>query len=292
MTAGPCVNCDREARAKLEGGCCDIEMAPDGHPARCVREWSDDKHFYFRRYCSIFSSGMKNHWPNRVFVDLFAGPGMCRIRPQGTFTIGSPLIALEGPFTHYLLSDLSSHCTATLQARLHARSDETRGRTLEVFTEDCNTVVDALHRRIAQLGSQTLAFAFIDPPGIEVHFDTLRRLTDGARVDLLINFPLGMNIKRQLVYRLDDEGEGALDRYFGTRRWREMLDTGVPNGVALLGLYKDQLRSLGYGFIGEPKAVRGTAPLYDLVFASKSARGAEFWEKINAIGPGGQRRLL
>jgi hypothetical protein len=36
----------------------------------------------------------------------------------------------------------------------------------------------------------------------------------------------------------------------------------------------------------------GRTPVYDLVFASRSPRGIDFWKKIQKISPSGQRRLF
>jgi hypothetical protein len=36
----------------------------------------------------------------------------------------------------------------------------------------------------------------------------------------------------------------------------------------------------------------GGTPVYDLVFASRSPRGMDFWRKIQKIRPSGQRELF
>ena len=108
-----CDGClDKEANTT--GYCCDLKLDHDGFPSRCVGPWSYDKFYYLRRYCEIFSKGMKNKWKNRVFIDLFSGPGRCRVRPQGEFTDGSPLIALNEIFTHYFFVDISSGSVASM----------------------------------------------------------------------------------------------------------------------------------------------------------------------------------
>jgi three-Cys-motif partner protein len=240
---------------------------------------------------------MKNKWANRVFLDLFSGPGRCRVRPQGDFEDGSPLIALSNPFTHYFFVDISSYCTDALQKRI-SNSNLPTDKKQRIITDDANICIDEVMSSIESIGPETLGFAFIDPPGIQLHFETLRKLSLNTRIDLLINFPLGMNIKRQLSYQLQKDpsaGESAFDRYFGTPDWRNLCDESNNGtiGFRLLKLYENQLQGLGYAYVGDERAVKNRGrSLYMLVFASKNPKGKEFWEKVTQVAPSGQRRLL
>lgn len=241
---------------------------------------------------------MKNKWRNRVFIDLFCGPGRCRVRPQGDFDDGSPLIALREAFTHYFLVDISPYCTDALEKRTSGM-EAVPGKVMKIIRADANECIDDLVHQIDAIGPETIGFAFVDPPGIQFDFGTLQRLSKCARMDLLINFPLGMNIKRQLKHQLqkDPEDEVGFDRYFGTNQWRDLCD-GSPSstrviGQRLLQLYEEQLRSLGYAYVGDEHAVKNRGvSLYMLVFASKDPCGKEFWEKVTKVDPSGQRKLL
>ena len=291
-----CLNCnDREINSI--DACCKLSNDSDGLPSRCVGPWSRDKFFYLQRYCDIFNSGMKNKWPNRVFLDLFSGPGRCRVRPQGDFEDGSPLIALRHPFTHYFFVDISSYCTDALQKRI-SNINSTAVEKSRVIPGDANVCIDELMSSIEGIGPETLCFAFIDPPGIQLNFETLRKLSLNTRIDLLINFPLGMNIKRQLWHQLhkDPNTESNFDRYFGTTQWRSLCDeknSGITIGSRLLKLYENQLQDLGYAYVGDERTIKNRGrSLYMLVFASKNPKGKEFWEKVTQVAPSGQRRLF
>lgn len=286
-----CNGCDGPQRV---ADLCHQMLNADGLPARCVGEWSQDKLFYMRRFADIFTTGMKNNWPNRVYLDLFSGPGRCRVRPLGSLEDGSPLIALRYPFTHFHFCDLSADVTGALERRVQrvARQDQ----VWRVWTKDANAVATDLNRDVKQLGRGVLSFAFIDPTGTEMVFESVRTLTAGLAMDLLINFPLGMNIKRQFHHRLADPvGESRLDAYFGTPEWRDAEKRSEGPGVALLELYKNQLRTLGYKFVGDSRTIRHRhlrVPFYVLVFASKHERGEEFWNRISQDEPTGQRSLF
>ena len=275
-----CQGCeDREANTTDD--CCNI-LDEDGLPSRCVGPWSRDKLFYLSRYCHIFTTGMKNKWRNRVFVYLFCGPGRCRVRHQGDFEDGSPLIALHEAFTHYFFVDISSHCIEALEKRTSSMA-AVPGKVTKIIPGDANECIDDLVRQVDVLGPETIGFVFVDPPGIQVHFETLQKLCENTRMDLLVNFPLGMNINRQFKHQLkkDPESEVEFDRYFGTNRWRDLCEKypGGRIGPRLLRLYEEQLGGLGYHYVGDEHAV-------------KNPRGREFWEKVTEIEPSGQRKLF
>jgi three-Cys-motif partner protein len=172
------------------------------------------------------------------------------------------------------------------------------GKVMKIVPADANECIDDLVQQVEALGPETIGFAFVDPPGIQFDFETLQRLSKCARMDLLINFPLGMNIKRQLKHQLqkDREDDVDFDRYFGTSQWRDLCDESPSMrviGQRLLRLYEDQLQSLGYAYVGDEHAVKNRGvSLYMLVFASKDPRGKEFWEKVTKIDPTGQRKLF
>jgi three-Cys-motif partner protein len=256
-----------------------------------------------KQYAGIFTAGMKNKWSHLVYLDLFAGPGRCRVKPKGRFDDGSPLIALGLGFTDYYFSDLSPDVTNALQERCRrvARADQ----HVVVQPGDANTLATGLNSQVRKLGRETLAFAFIDPPGTEMRYDSIAALTAGLPMDLLIFFPLHMNLQRQAHYRRADPVEDARwDAYFGTNEWR-----GLRTGRQLYELYVAQLRKLDYQFFGEAKLVRdrhhstlarGAArpgrgagrKLYILIPASKHKRGEDFWNKSTPEDTSRQRDLF
>lgn len=266
---------------------CHVRCDEDGLPARCVNEWSDEKLFYLRNYAGIFAKGMSKKWSNRVFLDLCAGAGRYRVKHAGRFEDGSPLIALGLPFTHYFFCDLSPDVTTALEQRVaKVVTDEQYAR---VFTGDSNELVRELRRQVTNLGPKTLSLAFIDPPGTQIRFETLRTLSTKLPMDLLINFPLGMNINRQHFHRKNADDE-VFDAYFGTTKWRDARD-----GRELLDVYKEQLQTLGYRCMDSDLTIknrRKNQRLYVLILASKHERGDEFWKKATQRDAIGQQTLF
>src|SRR6267378_1651977 len=96
--------------------------ASDDLPARCVGPWSRDKFYYVRGYLDIFSRGMRNRFPVRHYIDLFAGPGRCVVDDGSGELEGSPLIALgiSHHFTVHHFVDKSRAAISALRARASA----------------------------------------------------------------------------------------------------------------------------------------------------------------------------
>ena len=66
------------------------------------------------------------------------------------------------------------------------------------------------------------------------------------------------------------------------------------SGRVLLDAYERGLSNLGYKEIKDYvlMANKTNVPLYNLIFASKHKRGAEFWDKIADRSEAGQLRML
>jgi three-Cys-motif partner protein len=293
-----CKGCEDRKKNCTESSCCKLKLDADKRIARCVGHWSEDKLFYMRRYAGIFANGMKNKWENRVYVDLFSGPGRSRVRPDGRFVDGSPLAALQLPFTHYYFCDLAADCTAALQDRIRDRAETVRGKIIEVLTGDSSQRVREINESIRALGPKTLALAFVDPPALQAPLSVLRELTGNINVDLLINCPIGMNMKRQYKHQLAAETQDSdLDAYYGGPSWRTLpgVAQGVRVGAAFLDHYKEKLRNeLGYVYVGDTETVKHhgkNTALYVLILASRHPKGEEFWAKVTTQEPSGQRRL-
>jgi len=265
----------------------DSVVGSDGELAIRVGPWAKDKLFYIRRYCYIFNVGMKNKWPARTYIDLFAGPGRCRIEGTGEEIDGSPLIALKCavPFRYYFFNDIEPSLIESLQARAKPSFDSA---TINYFSRDCNEIIAEL---IQKLPSDSLDFCFIDPTNWQITFDSIRRLTDGRRMDLALTFHVG-GMKRTA----SNPPQDLLD-FFPDSNWQQEYEEARKArrsiGRVLLEAYGRGLRDLGYRDIKDYVLEKNTrnVPLYYLVFASKNKKGAEFWDKIASRSETGQIRM-
>lgn len=267
----------------------------DGLPVRSSGVWVQEKLYYLRNYLNIFSVGMKNKWGGRLYyVDMFAGPGVCRIRGSQKEIDGSPLIALtEFNFAKYFFFEANPNCFDALSARARKREPD-KIESVRMLMGDCNSTIEE-----AELPSRGLGVAFIDPTGIsQISFETIQKLTSGRQIDLIINFPEGMGIRMNLHQYTETE-TNALSRFMGSERWKTRYRKSLTsfNQVCseIAKEYLANLESLGYRAVDSdwiPVRTDQNALIYYLLYASKNPRGNEFWHKITRIDPHGQRELF
>lgn len=268
----------------------------DGLPAYRAGLWTEQKLWFWNRYIEITTSSMvgKPAWPAGLcYVDLFAGPGVCQLRENGKRFPGSPLIAAKAPkpFSKILLVEKN---TSAFEACCKRLQHTPAAKRVAAISGDCNEVIDQI---ASQIPPGTLTLAFIDPPGLDAKFETIRRLTTGKRVDLLMLFADAYDILRNVVQYYQDPNS-KLDQVLGPdsdwrSRWDSLTNHDGPNSRALFaGIYETQLkRHLGYVKVGHMPICSAHGPLYRLFYASKSERGLDFWDKITMKDAQGQLSL-
>jgi three-Cys-motif partner protein len=264
-------------------------LGSDGLAVRDSGEWAKEKLYYLEHYLDIFSVGMRKKWAGKLYyVDLFAGPGRCRVRETNEEIDGSPLVALKFNFAKCFFFEADPACYTALVTRVKTRSPE---KNVEIIRGDCNKNIHQVKPPTASLG-----VAFIDPTGVSpIAFETIRRLTLNRKIDLIINFHEGMGIRMNIHQYIKTKGS-ALDTFMGSDQWRQRFKR-APSSISqvcreITNEYQERLRELGYGVVDSdriPVKTDRNALLYYLVFASKNARGNEFWHKIKLIDPHGQK---
>src|SRR5271157_14296 len=268
------------------------QLGSDELPVRGSGVWAGEKLYYLERYLDIVSVGMKNRWAGKLYyVDLFAGPGKCLIRETREEIDGSPLIALKFNFAKYFFVESDEKCYRALAARVKVRAPE---KDVDIIPGDCNDVIEKI-----KLPPASLALAFIDPTGVSpLAFDTISKLAENRKVDLIINFHEGMGIRMNLRQYTRSEAN-ALDRFMGTSMWKESYGKSLKsfNQVCseIAKEYLGNLRALGYIAVDSdwvPVKTHQNTLLYYLVFASKHPRGNDLWRKIKQIDTHGQRGLF
>jgi three-Cys-motif partner protein len=264
-------------------------IASDGLPARESGAWVLDKKVYVERYLRIFTKGVSNKWGGKLaYVDLFSGPGKNVIRDTGEEVDGSPLLALKCDFARYVFVD-APEVLATLRTRLRNHPKFAR---ISFVEGDCNVVISEV---LKHLPTDHLTLAFIDPTGLQIRFETIRRLVYNRKVDLLMTIQFGMGIQMNLPQYIKSEGD-ALTGFLGNSEWRkdaENVGTVFQAGRRILDRYMAQLRTLGYLDTKDREIVRNDQKmlLYFVIMASRHELGKKFWREVTKIAPSGQRNL-
>ncbi len=249
----------------------------------------------------IFNASMKGKWAKRAYIELFAGPGLGVIRDTTQIINGSPLVAIEQPigFTRHIFVDINKSVIDALEKRIKYSKSLI---DVNCINGDCNSSIEEIKKRI---DNSFLILTFIDPTSMQIRFSAIKELTANFHMDLIINFPL-QAINRSYSYAMQGY-EQKFDDFFGTNEWKAILNNLSDTrsaGAKLLGLYKEQLKRLGYGDIKDLSCdqqiesgdilVRGpkNIPLYYLIFASKKRIAYKFWDEVQKTRANSQRRLL
>lgn len=267
-----------------------IETGSDGLPVIVQGPWSRDKLYFVEYFAALFNGGMKNKWPVRIYVDLLAGPGLCRDRANGPEFDGSPLQALkcQTPFTKLFFNDINPAFVDALRTRQKLVMPQA---DVEYSVLDCNQAASRIRGAIPR---SALVLAFIDPWKYEIKFDALASLASLQNIDLIVTFhhvAIKRNAHRQLA---------AVDEFLDDKKWRDRYlssegDPSNPRTAVLIETFQARLKEkLGYQYFGHPEVIKNSngAPIFYLLFASRNARGLNFWEKSGAKSRSGQRTLL
>lgn len=260
----------------------------DGLYCSEVGAWSKQKHHFLWRYLNAFTTAMRKKWPERHYIDLFAGPGIERIKGTNDLDWGSPLLAAQthNPFTQLHLCEKIPKTYDALKKRLELLKFPNE----PVLTQgDCN---DKVHAILAGIGQGALSLAFLDPYGLHLDFRTVEVLAQ-RKTDLIIFFPDRLDVLRNWdIY--DSMPESNLDRFMGLGAdWRAIRDNIPREGraEALRKLYEEQLKKLGYDHFEHERISNDNHPLYLLIFCSKHSAGSKIWRRTSLIKPDGQRSL-
>lgn len=263
-------------------------LAQDRLPAFPLRPWTKTKLHLIERYLAIFAVGMRKHW-RLVYIDLFAGPGLCVDEETGAERPGSALLAAtRNEFDAIFLNDIDEQAVSALERRIGSTGRVTFNQM------DCNAAAAAARRQLfpAQKHRQTLGLAVIDPMAFQISFDAIERMTAGLRVDLIITFMIGY------IHRfIGNPVMGpTLDCFFGTAEWRSLVpgtQRSQPSYRELLDLYEERLSSIGYSVFDDRQQARNRrgSVIYHMIYASKHERGGEFWRKISQRDDKGQLRM-
>lgn len=122
---------------------CKLVADDDGLPVRPSGRWAEDKLHFWNGYLDITTRAMVGspHWSGGlVYVDLFAGPGVCRLKETGKRIPGSPMIAANAPkpFRKLLLCEKDARNASACEARLRATAAKD---SFLMFVGDCNGIV-------------------------------------------------------------------------------------------------------------------------------------------------------
>lgn len=259
---------------------------PDEFEIPELGSYTEDKYDLIRLYCHLFSHGMQHKWSGkRIYLDLYAGGGKCRIKGSDKVILGSPLIALsmEVPFDRYVLCESNSEKLSALQARVKRMQP-----TFDVkwVPGDCNLKVAEI---CSHLPTDSLVLCFVDPFDCDINHETLKQISSTARgVDFLCLLAFQMDAKRNTVHYLQPSNK-KIDSMLGNTEWRSRWDAAQKEGsdfARFLALeFARSMEDLGYrqtelADMRRIKTIGNNVPLYYLALFSKHPTAFKYWRQV------------
>ncbi|MER9166179.1 three-Cys-motif partner protein TcmP [Mesorhizobium australicum] len=204
---------------------------------------------YLKRYSAALHNWCDHVW----YIDAFAGTGRRTVRvkaragdlleepapEQVEQRRGSAQIAIDiaPPFDRLVFMDTRRKHVAALEGLKAANSH----RDISVLQGDANSLIQS---EIEWDGwKKTRAVMFLDPYGMEVEWETLKKIAATKAIDVWYLFPLA-GLYRQAardMSKIDAIKEAAITRMLGTNEWKGELYSKVkaPPTVDLLGYLDD-----------------------------------------------------
>jgi three-Cys-motif partner protein len=260
--------------------------ASDGLLARKSGIRAKRKHHFLRNYCGITTKSMRKKW-RLVYLDVMAGPGLCKISDTGEEFPGSPFVALDHEFHEFILIESESRLADALKQRVarHPKASQ-----VKVHQENW---VDLLKQGQLRFTDDTLVVAFVDPTGIsQVPMKAMLQLAKNQRIDLLVTIQHSLGITWNVPQYIKSESERtALDAFLNSADWRKWKWKD-PSEFARMAIDAFSQRIQQEGFIGTRHiSVPVDQPLYRFTLFSRHPRAEKFWNEILRIDEAGQREL-
>jgi len=261
----------------------------DGLACPEVGGWAITKYKLISLYDKLFSTGMKDKWGKRVYIDLYAGAGYSRIRGKSNIVLGSPLLALSVPhsFDKYIFCEKDEELLSALKMRAQRIAPSA---DIAYVHGDCNSRVHDIAKEIPQGSKENtvLGLCFVDPFNLEgMRFNTLKTLS-AHYLDFLCLLALYMDANRNYALYIDEQSS-KVDDFLGTRSWRQRWPQEQMKGISfprfLANELSEQMKTIGYipppfYTMKEVRSEEKNLPLYHLALFSRSTRAYDFWSEV------------
>jgi len=280
-----------------------LNAVDDGLIIRNVGRWTKDKLHKINLYLCMFLNSMrKKPWRSINYIDLFSGPGKCRIKESNEILLGSPLLALtlKNSFDKYFFADKEIANINDLKKRSKSSSDFEK---IDFFQDDANKRVKDIVENILEQDKtpisgkwSSLNLAILDPEGLELNWQTVSTLAKVYKMDLIIYYSQ-MGITRSAPKEIESPNICAIDRFFGGKEWRDIYKNSEKAFLHrnLIDHYKSNLKKLGFCEIEtyEPREINSkNSPLYRLIHASKHEFAVKLWNESVKKDVYGQKSLF
>ncbi|MCC2594732.1 three-Cys-motif partner protein TcmP [Pusillimonas sp. MFBS29] len=252
-----------------------------GRTGEGVGRWVPEmKHTFLAKYVEG-TRRAREKFRQRVYVDLFCGPGRIQVKGETMTRPGGAQIAwahslLDGAaFTSCLIGDLDS-------SRAHACAERLKGMGAPVvaFPGAAESTVDQILEAIPR---SSLCLAYLDPYNLQyLSFNVIKKLAGLKYVDFAVHFST-MDLRRNVLMEYNPD-RARFDA--AAPGWRQHVDPVAflrgDADEAFFNYWCDLVQGLGFTISRRMPLVRddGNRPLYHLVFFSRHELPNRIWGDV------------
>lgn len=256
-----------------------------GRAGEGVGRWVPEmKHTFLAKYVEG-TRRAREKFKQRVYVDLFCGPGRIQVkgetmtRPGGAQVAWQHSLRDDVAFTSCLVGDLDAGRAAACAERLRGI-----GAPAAAFPGAAESTVDQV---LGQIPKSALCLAYLDPYNLQyLSFNVIEKLARLPYVDFAVHFST-MDLRRNILMEYNPDRARFDDAAPG---WRQHVDPlAFVRGAAdeeFFDYWCGLVKKLGFSISHRMPLVRddGNRPLYHLVFFSRHELPNRIWGDV-AQGP-------
>ncbi len=231
----------------------------------------------------------KKYYDGAVYIDLFAGSGLVKLKETGDIIAGSSLCALSDPklsFDYAVCVEKDRKKSQVLETHL---SKVFSIKKFNVIQGDCNVVIKDVVNNIKSRFKNPIVFTFVDPEGLEIKMKTLKFLSDSFPAqDFMIN--VGSQGLSRVKGKLD-KGNAAIESTWNDY-WRdddanaEALLYEISNEQTIEGEYQERISEVLGKKLGETISIRGVPgniEYYILTYSRKTKGDSKYVKSLTAL---------
>jgi three-Cys-motif partner protein len=248
--------------------------------------WSELKLEIIEKYGAAYTKAFaKTRNLKKYYIDGFSGAGVHVSKKTKAAIEGSPARALKitPPFDAFYFIDLNAGKTDYLRATCGDRPN------VHVYTGDCNEYLTRELLPTIQYENFNRALCLLDPYGLDIDWDVIRKAGQCRAVDLFLNFPV-MDMNRNAIWRDPERapagGVDRMNKFWGDDSWRQAAYAESRQGSffgpnlekqgneQIVAAFQKRLKDVaGFGFVAKPLPMRNSrkAVVYYLFLASPKA---------------------